>query len=72
MRKSGVADQKKNQEDAAKPKGGRTTNSPPPNVSSVYPDEVKALGSNVDTLALSIDVLWDDTCYFEFLAEKKS
>lgn len=51
--------------------GGRITNSPPPNVSSWSPGEVRALASNVDTLALAVDVNWEDSVFFEFLAEKK-
>ncbi len=55
----------------SKSNGGRITNSPPPNVSSWAPEEIKALASNVDALSLSVDVYWDDAPFFDYLTEKK-
>ena len=53
-------------------KGGRTTNSPPAKVGTVPGFFPKILASGVDSLVLTIDVVWHDTSFFEYLDSQKA
>ena len=55
----------------AKPKGGRTTISPPAKLIHPGSPGVQVLASNIDTIKLSINVNWQDNHFFSILKEAK-
>lgn len=52
--------------------GGLTTNSPPAKVKIQSFEPYQILASGIDTLHLAIDVTWQDSAFFELLADKKA
>ncbi len=52
-------------------KGGRTTISPPANINRAINSKIKKLAHNIDTLQLSIDIIWRDPSFFTKLGDVK-
>ncbi|CCK81563.1 hypothetical protein [Desulfobacula toluolica] len=52
--------------------GGRTTISPPAKISQESQQEIEILASNIDTLRLSINIVWENSYFFAVLSEAKT
>ena len=55
-----------------KAQGGRTTISPPSKIKQTQNSGIQILASNIDTIKLSINIVWKDQFFFEKLKEGKN